>query len=58
MMSPVSMHGDISGLEILNKCKELQRVAYEVLDFENGDIHMLCSDFLIEVLKVQGLDVK
>lgn len=58
MMSPVSMHGYISGLEILNKCKELQRAAYEVLDFEDGDIHMLCSDFLIEVLKVQGLDVK
>ena len=58
MMSQVSMHGYISGLEILNKCKELQRAAYEVLDFEDGDIHMLCSDFLIEVLKVQGLDVK
>lgn len=58
MMSDVSMHGYISGLEILNKCKELHRAAYEVLDFEDGAIHMLCSDFSIEVLSVQGIILK
>lgn len=58
MMSDVSMHGYISGFEILNKCKELQRAAYEVLDFEDGAIHMLCSDITIEVLRAHGIDMK
>ncbi len=58
IMSDVSMHGYISGLEILNRCKELQRAAYEVLDFEDGAIHMLCSDFSIDVLRAQGKDIE
>ena len=58
MMSSVSMHGYISGLEILNKCKELQRAAYEVFDFEDGAIHMLCSNFTIEVLRAHGIDME
>lgn len=57
MMSDVSMRGYISGLEILNKCKDLQRSAYEVLDFEEGSIHMMCTDFSIEVLRAQGVEI-
>ena len=58
MLSDISMHGYISGLEILNKCKELHRAAYEVLDFEDGAIHMMCSDFLIDVIRAHGIEVE
>ena len=58
MLSDISMHGYISGLEIVNKCKELHRAAYEVLDFEDGAIHMLCSDFLIDVIRAHGIEVE
>lgn len=52
--SAITMRGYISGLEILNRCTDFQRSAYEISDFEEDTLNIFCSDISIEVLQAQG----
>lgn len=54
MLGSVCIDGWISGLDIINRTQDLQRRAYEIIDFEEGSIHMMCTDFSIKVLQVDG----
>lgn len=57
-MSPLSINGYISGLDIINKSRDYQNTTYEIIDFEDQSIHMVCSDFSIKVLQINGISVK
>lgn len=45
-ISPLLINGWISGLDIINKSRDYQTSAYEIIDFEDNSIHMICRDFL------------
>lgn len=51
--------GWISGLDIVN-LKHIDKnheIQYEILDFEDSQIHLYCKDIEIQVLRVNGEDV-
>lgn len=56
-VSGLDIRGWISGFTIENRSKEYQRPAYEVLDFEDGAIHMFCSGFSVKILQLEGKPV-
>lgn len=56
-VSGLDIRGWISGFTIENRSKEYQRSAYEVLDFEDGVIHMFCSGFSVKILQLEGKPV-
>lgn len=56
-ISPLLINGWISGLDIINKSRDYQTSAYEIIDFEDNSIHMICRDFSITVLKVNGKQI-
>ncbi len=53
-MGGFEINGWISGFNIINKTMDYQRSAYEIIDFEDNAISMLCSDFTVKLLQVNG----
>lgn len=54
ILGSICFNGWISGLDIINRTQDLQRCSYEVIDFEDGSIHIMCMDFSIKILQVDG----
>lgn len=54
ILSSVCFNGWISGLDIIDRTQDLQRQSYEIVDFEDGCLHMMCTDFSIQIIQVDG----
>lgn len=54
MLGSVCFNGWISGLDIIDITQDFQRQAYEIVDFEDNCLHMMCTDFSIQIIQVAG----
>ena len=53
-----TISGYISGFDIINKTTDYQRAAYEIIDYEDNAIDMLCADFSVKLLQVDGQKIE
>ena len=54
ILGGVCFNGWISGLDIINRTQDFQKQLYEVVDFEDDSLHIMCTDFSIKILQVDG----
>lgn len=57
ILGSVCFNGWISGLDIIDRTRDLQRQVYEIVDFEGHCLHMICMDFSIQIIQAAGKNI-